>query len=209
MEGLFVLLGLVVLAIPVAVVVLLIGFSRLRNRVAHLETELARMAADTLRDGRGAPDTAAETAPGSKAPDTGTAAPPETEQPAAARVIAERRAASDATASAPAAATRSQPPAKPPEPREPGLPQRFFAWLSVNWFYAVSAISLALAGLFLVQYGVENGFLPPTARVLAALAFGAGLIGAGDVTGKRKLPGTRPTRLLDSTRSVRKSEGEK
>ena len=32
-------------------------------------------------------------------------------------------------------------------------------------------MSLALAGIFLVQYGVENGLLPPTARVIAALVF--------------------------------------
>lgn len=53
-------------------------------------------------------------------------------------------------------------------------------WLRVNWFYAVSAASLALAGIFLVQYGIERGLVPPGLRVLAALAFGAALIGAGE-----------------------------
>ncbi|MEL6620650.1 MAG: DUF2339 domain-containing protein [Pseudomonadota bacterium] len=186
MEGLLVLLGLVVLAIPIAVVVLLIGFSNLRARVTQLEKTVARMSADALREDRRASDTSAEVPPEPKAPDPKTTAPSDTDQPAAARVIAERRSADDQKAAKPAAAaTRSQPPAKPPEPREPGLPGRFLAWLSVNWFYAVSAISLALAGLFLVQYGVENGYLPPTARVLAALAFGAALIGAGEVIRRR------------------------
>ncbi len=53
-------------------------------------------------------------------------------------------------------------------------------WLKDNWVYAVSALSLALAGVFFVQYGVEKGLLPPAVRVLAAILFGAGLIGAGE-----------------------------
>ena len=53
-------------------------------------------------------------------------------------------------------------------------------WLTVNWVYAVSAASLALAGIFLVQYGVEKGLVPPLARVLLALAFGGVLVGAGE-----------------------------
>jgi uncharacterized membrane protein len=53
-------------------------------------------------------------------------------------------------------------------------------WLLTNWIITVSGLSLALAGLFLVQYGVERGFLPPSLRVIAALIFGAGLIAAGE-----------------------------
>ena len=77
------------------------------------------------------------------------------------------------------------PPAPPPPPPPPTMFERLGPWLVQNWFYVVSAMSLALAGIFLVQYGVENGLLPPTARVLAALAFGLGLIGAGEVIRRR------------------------
>ena len=59
------------------------------------------------------------------------------------------------------------------------------AWLRENWVYAVSALSLALAGVFFVQYGIENGLLPPGLRVLAGMAFGAVLIGAGEVLRRR------------------------
>ena len=62
-------------------------------------------------------------------------------------------------------------------------PDRFAAladWLKHNWVYAVSALSLALAGVFFVQYGMEKGLLPPAVRVLSAIVFGAGLIGAGE-----------------------------
>ena len=55
-----------------------------------------------------------------------------------------------------------------------------FAWLVENWFYAVAALSLALAGIFFVQYGIEQGILSPTMRVASAIAFGLALIGAAE-----------------------------
>ncbi len=71
-------------------------------------------------------------------------------------------------------------PAAPEGPRAPGAGQKIVAWLTANWFYAVSALSLALAGIFLVQYGIENGYLTPAMRVVAALALGAALIAGGE-----------------------------
>ncbi|MFP7570861.1 DUF2339 domain-containing protein [Marivita sp. S2033] len=62
---------------------------------------------------------------------------------------------------------------------------RFGRWITSNWVYVVSAVSLALAGVFLVQYGVENGLLPPAARVMAALLFGVVLIGGGEWVRRR------------------------
>ena len=50
---------------------------------------------------------------------------------------------------------------------------------------AVAGVSLALAGVFLVQYGVEQGLLTPTMRVLAALGLGAALVVAGDLLRRR------------------------
>ena len=75
--------------------------------------------------------------------------------------------------------------APPATPAQPLVFDRFLGWIGENWFYAVSAVSLALAGLFLVQYGMENGFLPPAARVAVALAFGASLIGGGEFIRRR------------------------
>lgn len=66
-------------------------------------------------------------------------------------------------------------------------------WLLANWIYAVSALSLAFAGVFFVQYGVEHGLLPPSLRVLAALAFGAALIGAGELVRRRSGDGVLAT----------------
>ena len=63
--------------------------------------------------------------------------------------------------------------------------QTLINWLTQNWFYAVAAVSLALAGIFLVQYGMEQGLLPPAFRVAAAFAFGGALIGGGEFMRRR------------------------
>lgn len=176
MEGLLVLVGLIVLATPVAVVVLIVSHSRLRKEVQtlRLQTDMLMkrpepgVAPDApgLDPGREPapepPDTAAEPAP------EATPAP----RPAPARSEA-------ATIDADSLPPLSRGPT-PSAPRAPGKVDIFAAWLRDNWFYAAAAVSLALAGIFLVQYGVETGLLTPRARVAAALAFGAALIGAGE-----------------------------
>lgn len=58
-------------------------------------------------------------------------------------------------------------------------------WLRENWVLVAGAASLALAGVFMVQYGAENGLLTPFWRVMAALGFGATLIGGGEVIRRR------------------------
>lgn len=66
-------------------------------------------------------------------------------------------------------------------------------WLRANWVLAIGAASLALAGVFLVQYGAENGLLTPFWRVMAALGFGFALIIGGEVLRRRfgdDTPGT-------------------
>ncbi|ASM73022.1 MULTISPECIES: DUF2339 domain-containing protein [Roseobacteraceae] len=172
MEGLLVVIGGIVLAIPVVLIYLLISHSGVKSRLEDVEKELA-----LLRRTRGLPVPSETDAPaGATIADVAPQVRPEPSErpkrpePPAAAVIAARQAAA----------------AKPPTPsRATEWVQRLSAWLADNWFYAVSALSLALAGLFLVQYGVENGLLPPAARVAAALVFGAVLIGAGEYIRRR------------------------
>ncbi len=59
------------------------------------------------------------------------------------------------------------------------------AWLKVNWFLAIAALSLALAGVFLVQYGVEHGIVTPFWRVISAACLGIALIWFGEVVRRR------------------------
>ena len=159
---------------PVSIVVLLVGHARLRRRVEQLEIRLG-----------------AAPQPGAPRPAQTHPAPAEVSKP-------KPRPApwgppKQASPPSPDQQTEPEKPATVAESASPPAAvvfraERFDdlgAWLRENWFYAISALSLALAGIFLVQYGVENGLLPPTARVLAALGFGALLIVAGEVVRRR------------------------
>lgn len=81
----------------------------------------------------------------------------------------------------------------------PETAARLKAWLRQNWLIVVGASSLAMAGVFLVDYGVEQGVLSPPLRVLCGLFFGAGLIVFGDWIRRKggDLEGA-PTALLPS-----------
>ncbi len=70
-------------------------------------------------------------------------------------------------------------------------------WLRENIIYVVSAVSLALAGVFLVQYGAERGLVSPTMRVGFALAFGVVLVVAGEIL-RRRWGDRGATRFLPS-----------
>ncbi|WP_108860998.1 DUF2339 domain-containing protein [Ruegeria sp. Alg231-54] len=161
MESLLVLVGLIVLAVPVAILVLLVSQVRLRRRVEQLEQQIRTLGGDLpapetvpestqARDKKGSPWPAIKTEPPEAETKEGTSAPEPQKIPL-------------------------------PETAKDDRIAALSAWLRENWFYAVSALSLALAGVFLVQYGVESGLLSPTMRVIAALIFGATLIGAGEV----------------------------
>ncbi|NOD93045.1 DUF2339 domain-containing protein [Ruegeria sp. HKCCD4884] len=162
MESLLVLVGLIVLAIPVTLVALMVGQTRLRRRVAELEARISNLSAG---------DNVGSETHEVKEPDLQTDVAKEARRPGpwAAPKRQEEDTPVEADVPSPAVVFNSD---------------RFTAlgaWMRENWFYVVSALSLALAGIFLVQYGVENGLLPPAARVFVALGFGSLLIVAGEV----------------------------
>ena len=192
MEALLVILGLGLLALPVVVIVSVIMQVRTRRevralqaRLQDLERSLAQtthpdpterprplpVAASLPRDAaRSGPPEPANLSP---APGEAPKAPPK--QPAAASTSAAR--------TTPTTTEAPRPPA--PAPAAPSAFDRLGRWLQENWFYAIAAVSLSLAGIFLVQYGIETGLLTPTARVIAALVFGAALIAGGETIRRR------------------------
>lgn len=169
MEALLVVLALAfVLGLPAGVIITLVQNARLRRRLDALEARIA-----TPPKVQDTPPPATTTAP---------VAPVEAVDP-----VAPPRPDASAPPETPATPWTTRTPPQPTEPQPPAPPSalsqtaaRFAAWLQQNWFYAIAAVSLALAGLFLVQYGVEKGLLSPPLRVASALAFGLALIAGGE-----------------------------
>ncbi|WGW03691.1 DUF2339 domain-containing protein [Tropicibacter oceani] len=181
LEPLLLLLALALLAIPVAVIYLLLAVSDLKNKVRDLTRRL---------DEAPGADRAVAATDGTRQDSPQVRQDPRQQDiPDAVPVSPERTPWVGAARKAPAAA-----PVPSPTPQDPESQAVVFrrermealaAWLRENWFYAVAAVSLALSGLFLVQYGMENGLLPPQARVAAALVLGAALIAAGEYIRRR------------------------
>lgn len=208
MELLAVLAALAMLAIPVTVVVLVFKVVALSRRLSELERRHVDLA------GRSIP-AAVMPRVGSDRTDDRLAAPP----PAA--PVADRPDAADQGAApvdpwsgTPAPAAPAPPPAPPPGPPgatsaptadRPVVVSRERAsalgnWLKANWVYAISALSLAFAGVFFVQYGMEKGLLPPPARVAMALLFGLALVAVGEFIRRRSGDGANSaTAYLPST----------
>ncbi|MDN5789120.1 DUF2339 domain-containing protein, partial [Pseudorhodobacter sp.] len=84
---------------------------------------------------------------------------------------------------------------------KPDLIDRLTRWLRENWVLAIAAASLVMAGVFMVQYGVEHGLLTPFWRVMGASGFGAALIGAGEYIRRRASDDEGATKYLPSTLS--------
>lgn len=83
-------------------------------------------------------------------------------------------------------AQKTPAPPKPEKPKAPSFWGRMMTNIQANWIIWLAALSLAFGGLFIVQYGLERGFLGPVARVICALVFGAGLLAVAEYL--RRLP---------------------
>lgn len=201
MEELLVAVALVYgLGLPVGVIYLLVKTARLGRENADLAGRVAavKRRLDQLGGAAGAPPVSSqdevpeERTPPAVSPNsalsTEKTAPPPAKTPwAAAPAEAPTRSANShpkAQATKVNAGAKAHAAAPTPTAFDRAM-GRLGDWLVQNWVYAVAAVSLALAGIFLVQYGIENGLLPPTARVLAALGFGALLVGGGEYLRKR------------------------
>ncbi|MEZ5754964.1 MAG: DUF2339 domain-containing protein [Paracoccaceae bacterium] len=182
-----VILGIVaVLAIPVGLIALWVRFAGLSRQVAMMAERLARAEARlvALEAGPGAREAGQAAAEMGATPWQRVAPRVELPPEMPPEVVASAVPDAGAVEAGVVGATPDLPP-RPAVPRRPGLIARFAGWLQENWVYAVSGLSLALAGVFLVQYGMERGFLPPAVRVLAGIAFGLALITAGERVRRR------------------------
>ncbi|MEO0366340.1 MAG: DUF2339 domain-containing protein [Pseudomonadota bacterium] len=61
----------------------------------------------------------------------------------------------------------------------------FLENLQTNWMTWLGGACVSLAGIFLVRYSMDQGWLGPVARILAGLATGGALLGVADVLRRR------------------------
>src|ERR671910_58421 len=154
------------LAVLVAVVAIFMAWAaknRLRateSRLTTIEEQLARLrGAAELR----AVSTLAEAKP---APGRGRVAPPE---PVSPPPQPEPEAMHAAEPPPP------PPPSPPPQPQEPerSFEERF----GTQWVVWVGGVALALGGIFLVRYTIEQGLFRPGLRVIAGAVLALALVG--------------------------------
>ncbi|TDR94316.1 DUF2339 domain-containing protein [Enterovirga rhinocerotis] len=80
------------------------------------------------------------------------------------------------------------PPASPLPASSPRPSRGFEENLGSRWAVWVGGVALALGGIFLVRYSIEQGLIGPGVRVLLGLAFAAGLIAGGEWLRRREQP---------------------
>jgi uncharacterized membrane protein len=171
----YVLGGLVILAIPIAGIAAFFMAIGLRHRVDYLEQRLNLLQARLAQ----------------ASPPAATPAPPRSAaEPAKPAPIPE----------APPQET-STPPPRQPEPTLPregvavslspppgrdysGLEERF----GTRWVVYVGGLALALGGIFLVRYSIEQGLLGPGMRIFFGAVFAAGLVLAGEWMRRQEQP---------------------
>ncbi|WP_298358367.1 DUF2339 domain-containing protein [Rhodoblastus sp.] len=86
------------------------------------------------------------------------------------------------------------PPVAEAAPRAPQPPSVSIEQeIGTRWAVYVGGVALALGGLLLVRYAIEQGWFGPAARVLTGLALSALLIGAGEYLRRREKNAGEPT----------------
>jgi uncharacterized membrane protein len=147
--------GFFLLGVPVIAIMALARTSALRREIEQLRATVKALAA------QGTPSTAATPA---------TAAPPVEAPPPVDIVVAEAPVVIEEPR--PTAVPAPITPAPPKETLEQRLGSRAFAW--------VGALAVALAGIFLVKYSIDQGYLEPPVRVTLAGILGMVMLIAGE-----------------------------
>ena len=173
--GLAILLAILIgIGAPIIAVIGLILAVKARRNLQLVQTRLDRIEAElrtARRLGDLAAEPAAEPAPAPAQPLEAGSPPPEPEAPKPTSVPP-----------IPAAAPQ-------PAPPRAGFEER----LGSRWAVWVGGVSLALGGIFLVRYSIEQNLLSPATRITLGLLFALALTGAGEWMRRREssfgLPG--------------------
>lgn len=174
--------GFFVLGLPVIAIWALSRSFRLEREIVELRTLLRRVAERQPAASAAAPAAVSPPPVVEPQPETATqAAPPAEAAPSAVAaeppIAASVSEAGPAPEAAPEPAAAAAPPPRPKETLEQKFGARFFAW--------IGALAVALAGVFLVKYSIDQGYLEPPARVALATLLGLVFTGAGEWLLKR------------------------
>jgi uncharacterized membrane protein len=194
-----VVLGLFCLIFLLGVPYLLVSHARLKTRVGALEAELQRrnaaapreLTSDEGQSEKAVPPTAKPATPWGtgQSGQFGQSGQDDKADKAATEAAVDVNAVQRQDHKSPSADLPDAAPEAARPPRAFVLRQDLLEglklWLRQNWVLATGAASLALAGVFLVQYGAEHGMLTPFWRVMAALTFGIALIAGAEVIRRR------------------------
>jgi uncharacterized membrane protein len=152
--------ALLILAFPVISIVALVIALDARGRLRELQTLVAALVS-------GRPAAPATTVQPPKPP---AAEPPEMPPAAVEQPVAE-----------------IAPPAMPPRPSVPPTAAQpastsFEERFGTQWVVWIGGLALALGGIFLVRYSIEQGLLGPAVRIFLAAVFAGVLVAAGEWT---------------------------
>jgi len=161
----YVLLGLILLALPVMTIVGFFMALGQRSRTRLLEERVRALELALAQGTTGAAPAASEAPPPVAEPQPAEAEITEdAEEPAGAEDLPE-------PATEPATPDLVQPP-----PPRPGLEER----LGSRWAVWVGGVALALGGFLLVRFSVEQGYFGPEARLIGAAILALALTTAGE-----------------------------
>ena len=156
MDGLFVLVVLLLLAAPVIAIVALIRSITDRNLLRQLDSRMKAL---------------------ERAQVTAGAAPSATVQPAPAPIVA----------ASPQPSLPPEPPSPPPasvplSPPPPSTPQKigFEEKFGTRWVVWVGGVALALGGIFLVRYTIQQGLIGPGVRIFLGALLALSLVAVGE-----------------------------
>jgi len=158
---------------PIVAIVALVRTSRLRDQNERLTADLARLKRQMVEAALPPPfvdEPVAEAVP----------PPPLVDEPVAEAVPPPPAPPFEPE---PAAVAEAALPVVPAQPWEPVAAQPQVGWeqrLGARAFLWIGGVTLALAGVFLVRYSIDEGYLSPEVRVILAALFGFALIGAAE-----------------------------
>lgn len=164
----FLLAVLIGIGIPVVAIVGLVLALKTRTELRHAQARLAQLEA-AMRQTSGPGDLAPEQAPSAIAEQAPQA-------PAEPAPVEQEPEAPKPTSVPPI------PAAPQPVPPRPGFEEK----LGSRWAVWVGGVALALGGIFLVRYSIEQNLLTPQTRIALGILFALALIGAGEWLRRRE-----------------------